>query len=134
MTPSRILRNLSVLAVTLLIAQQVHAATVDAIYESTGVKGGLVVLVGCGDGKLAAELRPSERYLVHGLDKDGIQIATARAHIQSLGAYGPVAVDRFDGVSLPYVKDSVNLLIIRQAWQLSTEEIVRVLAHARPGE
>ena len=37
------------------------------ILAATGVKGGLVVHLGCGDGKLTAALRASDRYLVHGL-------------------------------------------------------------------
>ena len=40
------------------------------ILAATGVKGGLVVHLGCGDGKLAAALRANDRYLVHGLDRD----------------------------------------------------------------
>ena len=38
------------------------------ILKATGVQGGLIVHVGCGDGKLTAELRVDDRYLVHGLD------------------------------------------------------------------
>jgi outer membrane protein assembly factor BamB len=45
-----------------------------------------------------------------------------------LGSYGPVAVDRFDGAHLPYVNDSVNLLIVEHGWQVPGEELVRVLA------
>lgn len=38
------------------------------ILDATGVKGGLIVHLGCGDGKLTAALRVNDRYLVHGLD------------------------------------------------------------------
>ena len=46
------------------------AATAQArqILAATGVRGGLVVHVGCGDGTLTAALRASDSYLVHGLD------------------------------------------------------------------
>ena len=40
------------------------------ILEASGVKGGLVVHLSCGDGRLTAELRPNDRYQVHGLDRD----------------------------------------------------------------
>ena len=59
------------------------------ILDATGVTGGLIVHLGCGDGKLTAALRASDSYLVHGLDADAGNIARARAHIRSLGLYGP---------------------------------------------
>ncbi|MHC4170593.1 MAG: hypothetical protein ACYSWQ_26950, partial [Planctomycetota bacterium] len=39
------------------------------ILDDTAVKGGLIVHVGCGDGKLTAALRANDRYVVHGLDR-----------------------------------------------------------------
>ncbi|MHC4539484.1 MAG: hypothetical protein ACYS74_06850, partial [Planctomycetota bacterium] len=59
------------------------------ILEQTGVKGGLIVHIDCGDGRLTAALRDNERYIVHGLDTDTKAIEAARRHIQSLGLYGP---------------------------------------------
>src|SRR5512137_2632504 len=64
------------------------------VLDATGVRGGLIVHLGCGDGRLTAALRASESYLVHGLDADPRHVAAARARIQSLGLYGPVSVDR----------------------------------------
>ena len=75
------------------------------ILDSTGVAGGLVVHVGCGDGKLTAELHANARYLVQGLDTDADNVDGARRHIQSLGLYGKVSADRFDGRRLPYIGD-----------------------------
>ena len=40
------------------------------IINASGIQGGLVVHLGCGDGKLTAALRADERYLVHGLERD----------------------------------------------------------------
>ncbi len=40
------------------------------IVHATGVRGGLVVHAGCGDGRLTAALRVDDGYLVHGLDAD----------------------------------------------------------------
>ena len=110
---------LLLIGLTLFLARPVCAVSPDALFKATGVEGGLVVHVGCGDGKITAELRRNDRYLVHGLDCDGQRVDQAREHIRSLGIYGPVAVDRFDGVDLPYVNDSVNLLIVQNAWQVS---------------
>ena len=37
---------------------------------ASGITGGLVVHVGCGDGEETARLRLNDRFLVHGLDID----------------------------------------------------------------
>ncbi|UCF14414.1 MAG: hypothetical protein JSW59_13455, partial [Phycisphaerales bacterium] len=38
------------------------------ILDATGIRGGLIVHVGCGDGELTAALRAGDSYLVDGLD------------------------------------------------------------------
>ncbi|MCX7887914.1 MAG: hypothetical protein N3B01_11760, partial [Verrucomicrobiae bacterium] len=43
--------------------------------ENTGVKGGLIVHLGCGDGKLTAALRTSPGFIVQGLDADRKKMA-----------------------------------------------------------
>ena len=104
------------------------AAQARQILESSGVKGGLIVHLGCGDGTLTAALRASERYLVHGLEGDGSRVARARAYVESLGLYGPVSVDRLAGSQLPYVDNLVNLVVASGKCQVASEEIARVLA------
>ena len=111
-------------------AVPLSADTAAEIIEATGVKGGLVVHLGCGDGKLTAALRVNQRYLVHGLDTDADKIRQARQHIQSLGVCGKVCVDVFDGKRLPYVDELVNLLVasdLGPGWP-GMAEIRRVLA------
>jgi len=99
------------------------------IIDAAGVKGGLVVHVGCGDGTLTAMLRKNDSYLVHGLDVDAEKVKQARAHIRSLsGDCGKVSVDRFDGQNLPYAENLVNLLVAEDLGQLGMEEVMRVLA------
>ena len=98
------------------------------IIEAAGVRGGLVVHVGCGDGKLTAALRVNERYVVHGLDTDPANVAKARKYIQSRGLYGPVSVERFDGRHLPYTDDLVNLVVVGEGSEVAMKEIMRVLA------
>ena len=98
------------------------------ILESAGVKGGLIVHVGCGDGKLTAALRAGENYLVHGLDTDRAAVAKARAYIGSLGLYGDVSVEAFDGKALPYADNTVNLLVSDDLGDVTSDEVMRVLA------
>ena len=45
------------------------------ILSATGVKGGLIVHIGCRDGKLTASLRANDRYVVHGLDTNPDEVA-----------------------------------------------------------
>ena len=103
-------------------------AQAKAILAAAGVKGGLVVHVGCGDGRLTAALRLGESFLVHGLDADPANVAKAREHIQSLGLYGKASVDRLTGTRLPYTENLVNLVVASGKGQVSSEEIARVLA------
>ena len=100
----------------------------EAIYEATGIRGGLVVHLGCGDGTLTTALRASDRYLVHGLDTDAACVAQTRQLLHSKGLYGPVSADRFDGRHLPYVRDLVNLLVAGDLGDVTMEEVRRVLA------
>lgn len=116
------------------VAGQAAAASADAealaqsILSATGVKGGLVVHLGCGDGRLTAALRGNDRYLVHGLDTDVERVRQARQYLQSLGVYGQVSVDHFAGRELPYVRDLVNLLVASDLGDVTMDEVRRVLA------
>ena len=98
------------------------------ILDATGVRGGLIVHVGCGDGKLTAALRAGESYLVQGLDTDAERVRQAREHVRELGVYGPVSVDRFDGKRLPYADNLVNLVVAGDLGGNAMAEAMRVLA------
>jgi len=98
------------------------------ILRQSDVQGGLIVHLGCADGTLTAALRADECYVVHGLDVDPAKVDQARAHIRSLKQYGPVSVARWDGRSLPYADNLVNLLVASGECQVTDEEITRVLA------
>ena len=97
------------------------------ILNAAGVKGGLIVHIGCGDGTLTAALRISDSYSVHGLDTGWNTINTARSYIRSKGLYGPVSVDIFDGTKLPYIDNLVNLVIAEDTKDIASDEIMRVL-------
>jgi outer membrane protein assembly factor BamB len=97
------------------------------ILAATGVKGGLVVQLGCGDGKLTAVLRAGNNYTVQGLDPDAKNVEIARKYIQSLGLYGPVSVSRLTSTHLPYVDNLATLLISENPGKISMDEVMRVL-------
>ncbi len=98
------------------------------ILYAAGVKGGLVVHIGCGDGKLTTALRASDGYVVHGLDKNVKNVEKAREYIKPLGVYGKVSVDRFDGQWLPYINNLINLVVAEDLGDVPIAEVMRVLA------
>ena len=101
----------------------------ERIIEAAGVEGGLVVHVGCDDGRLTAALRAGESYLVHGLDTSAENVERSRKFLRSLGLYGDVSVDRFEGNRLPYVDNFANLIVLSDGdLQVASEEVQRVLA------
>ena len=98
------------------------------ILKASGIKGGLIVELGCGDGKLTAALGSGGSFIVQGLDTDPTNVEKARAHIQSLGLGGKVSADVFDGRRLPYVDNLVNLVVAADLAEVATSEVMRVLA------
>jgi len=113
-----------------LQADQVSGADAEQAREiiaATGVRGGLVVHLGCGDGGLTAALRVNDSYLVQGLDADRGDVARARERVRSLGLYGPVSVDVWSGEVLAYADNLVNLLVAEDLAGLPMSEVMRVL-------
>jgi len=99
------------------------------ILKDSGVKGGLIVHIGCGDGRLTAALRPNDSYLVHGLDRSPENIEKARSYLRSEGIYGPVSVERWvTAPRLPYIDNLVNLIVVSGGERVSDDELLRVLA------
>ena len=117
-------------AVLCVIASAAPASAESAaeLLGLSGTKGGLIVHLGCGDGKLTAQLRLGDQYLVHGLDTATNDVIAAREHITERGAYGPVSVDKWDGRNLPYADNLVNLIVAEEFENLSEAELLRVLA------
>ena len=118
------------------LSHEALAASADAqaralaarVLKATGVKGGLIVHIGCGEGRLTAALRANESYLVHGLDTSADNVKRAREYIRSRGLYGPVCVDRLTSRRLPYIDNLVNLVVSEDLGQVSMSEVMRVLA------
>jgi len=103
------------------------AGEAEDILAQSGVKGGIVVHVGCGDGTVTQKLRANDSYQVQGLTTNTGALETIRESIHKTGAYGAVAIEGWDGKHLPYIENYVNLLVIEDAAAVSKEEIDRVL-------
>ncbi len=98
------------------------------LLADSGVRGGFVVHLGCGEGAMTASLRAGEAFQVHALDRDAADVAKARAAVRAKGAYGSVAVDRLQGAKLPYVDNLVNLVVAEDLSGVPMDEVLRVLA------
>jgi outer membrane protein assembly factor BamB len=98
------------------------------ILLAAGVTGGLVVHLGCGDGKLTAALRAGDAYTVQGLDADPKNVEAARQYIESIGLYGSVSVQPLTGGHLPYVDNLVRLLVAEDLGGVPMVEVMRVVA------
>jgi len=104
------------------------------IFENTKISGGLCVHLGCGDGKLTAELGRSKKFLVHGLSTDEKSLTQARKYIHSQNLYGHVSVEQHNKKQLlPYSDNLVNLLVYNSPQDIfkdenTIKEIIRVLA------
>ncbi len=114
----------------ILSAQVLFAGGMADVVKRSGVRGGIVVHLGCGDGSETADMLLNGSYLVHGLDTNGDNIAKARAYLRSKNLYGSVSVAQYDGKTLPYGDNIVNLVVVdaRCEMQDAGSEIMRILA------
>jgi len=97
------------------------------ILQATGVRGGLIVHLGCGSGRLTAALRAGSGFLVHGLDTHADRVAAAREFLLERRLIGPVAVALYDGRHLPYIDNVANLIVAQDPAHVSSNELMRVL-------
>ncbi len=94
----------------------------------TDINGGLVVHIGGDDdGTIADGLLKHGAGLVVGL---GGNVSAARKAMLAKGIYGQAIADEFDGKSLPFADNVVNLVVTNRLKALPLQEVLRVL---RPG-
>ena len=124
------MRRLNVFSLLFLTALSVGVRGQDArrILAEAGLKGGLVVHVGCGDGALTVGLRANDGTVVHGLDTDPNKVAQARETVRTAGLAGAVTIAGLSGKRLPLIDNLVNLLVVSDPFGVGREEMLRVLA------
>ena len=89
-----------------------RAAEAGRLLQDSGVKGGLVVAIGCDDQALLASLQANDSYLVTALDVDAGKVAITRESLQTGNLYGKVSVDTFNGTHPPYENNVVNMIVV----------------------
>ena len=96
------------------------------------IKGGLIVHVGCGDGTLCAALGEDPNYVVQGLHRDPLAVARARSTVRAKGNYGRVSIRHWEGESLPYADNLVNLIVV-SSFRTSPGNLRRSTSARTPG-
>ncbi|MHC4629478.1 MAG: hypothetical protein ACYTDV_21090, partial [Planctomycetota bacterium] len=106
----------------------VFAADAAQILDETGIKGGIIVHIGCDDPDRLVELRAGKTCVVHGLDTDATKVAKARAFLSARKVHGPVSASLYNGTRLPHIDNLVNLVVADELGSLTRQEVLRVLA------
>ena len=125
---SRSLLTFVVLLGTFTVTVQSYGSEAEQVLDASGVAGGFISHVGCGDGSLTTALGKTPRFQVHGIDQDAENVKAARAAVQSAGLYGDVSIDQFNGQHLPYIDNLLNLVVSTDIGDVSMDEVMRVLA------
>ncbi|MCK5801190.1 MAG: PQQ-binding-like beta-propeller repeat protein [Lentisphaeria bacterium] len=102
-------------------------AFVQQTVRASGVKGGLLVHLGCGDGQRTAALAAVGSFIVQGLDPSADNIREARDLFRSKGVHGNVTARQWSSDLLPYADNVVNLLVVEKPGEGSRDEWMRVL-------
>ena len=115
------------------IAAVLHAQTAEQLKEATGIRSGLAVHLGCGDGTLARDLAKEGRFLVQGLTVDPAVVRKARNANEKEGLAGLVTVIDFSNFHrLPYNDNMVDLIVADfdalGATAPESPEVIRVLS------
>jgi outer membrane protein assembly factor BamB len=98
-----------------------------ALIHNSGMRGGMVVYLGCEDGASLASLYRPPAMTLHGLAWEADHVEAARAHLKQAGLYGPVSVDRLQARELPYRDNLINLLVAEHPRDITPAEMLRVL-------
>lgn len=102
----------------LLLFQTLYAA------EPT-IQQGLVVFVDCNH--IPRHLCSNKALRIHGLTKDASTVQSMRRMLLSQKVADIVLIGTYDGLSLPYIDNLVNLIIAPKTTTVSQEEMLRVL-------
>ncbi len=115
-------------AQTVSIAGASAGNQADELLRLAGLNGGCIVYLGCGDGKLLAELHGKGRYVLQGLSNNAATLGEIRKYLHENDLYGPVSVKLHSGPLLPYTDNLINLIIAEDPLGVAKTEMMRVLA------
>ena len=103
------------------------------LYQAAGRPGGLVVELPFVDAQFTVDLGSPDSLTLQTLHPDRQAVAEARNQLQAAEVYGKITAEAFDGRTLPYADNLVNLVVLHQVEaerlgiDVPREEILRVL-------
>jgi len=103
----------------------VHGGEIADTASQARITGGIIVLVNGSDATY--DEAAATQCTVHGLETDGKRIGVLRKRLLASGRYGRISVSGFNGKTLPYIDNLVNLVAI-EGEGVSKAEAMRVLA------
>jgi outer membrane protein assembly factor BamB len=118
--------NRAFLPICALIA--LLAASRADVIESSGLSGGLAVVVGTEAVEQVSLDRLPSTFIVQILADDANEVSALRDKARSFGVHGRVTARKWNGGRLPYGDELVNLLVIANGASVKSAEIDRVLA------
>lgn len=129
---NRMTRWTIAICAALLIPASLRAATdaelaATALKKAQGASGGLVVALANDGGQLATDLAEETQAIVHALSTDAADVQRARALFAQRGIVGAVSAARLVGSDLPYINNTVNMLVAEDLGAVSMDEVMRVL-------
>lgn len=113
----------------LMTAPSCPAQSAQELIQQADFQGGVVVIVGLQDKSLAADIHErSPNSLIHAVDTRATLVRSCRAEAFERGVDGQVTFGVWDGQTVPFVENFVNLLVLADGRDVASEEIERVLA------
>ena len=95
---------------------QICEAAAEHIVETTGIKRGYCLMLGCGTGRLAYELTKRTDLHIYGVEPDPKKAQAARRSLDAAGVYGArVVIDDGDLSRVPMADYFANLVVSEDA-------------------
>lgn len=102
------------------------------ILAETDAPGGVMALIGAGDSALpttlAAEIAAEGRFIVDALDTDYSKVLDTRRRIAAQGLQSRATATLYEGTTLPYPDNLLNVVASAHPGRITDSEIMRVLA------
>jgi outer membrane protein assembly factor BamB len=123
------MRKKWIVSLLLVVAGSASAGDADvrSFIARSGSPGGVVVHVNATDITRTVKAAEKGSFLVHGLYTNDALLNKTRAAILAGGLGGKVTVSYQSGAQLPFVDNSVNLLVVEPGPKFDRAEILRVL-------
>ena len=100
----------------------VYEQAAERIVETTGIRRGYCLVLGCGTGRLAMELAKRTELKICGVEPDGVKVQEARKALDAAGFYGDrVLVEQAELSQVPFADYFANLIVSETS--LATGEI-----------